>query len=434
MSRPLALFPILLLALAMGSSHATEWTYRGTLSSYGKAAEGVHVLRLTPYADASGGKPLAPSLGVDRVEVVDGRFAVDLDFPDRALQSGEFWLAVEVARPGEPFHALPERHYVNLKQALSVCWDTLGNAATNPGTNFIGTLDAAGLALRVNNVQAGRIEPSISTDSSPPTPNLVFGAMVNSISSEVQGSTIGGGGRSSNPTSANRVFDDFGTIAGGLDNRVGTDDADVIGQNSSTVGGGFSNEIDASFAVIAGGRQNNVSGSHGSVGGGQNNDARGPFSTIPGGLQATTTKHGQVATASGGFSGDFGSAQSSTYVMRSAGTGSRELFLDGATQRLSVAPNQSIAFDVQIIARNTVNGESAFYTFEGAARNVAGATALIGAIAVGAEGENDTAWSASVSASDATDAIIITGNAGASGDNIRWVATVRTTEVAIGDL
>jgi hypothetical protein len=94
----------------------------------------------------------------------------------------------------------------------------------------------------------------------------------------------------------------------------------------------------------------------------------------------------------------------------------------------------SIAFDVQIIARNTVNGESAFYTFEGAARNVAGATALIGAIAVGAEGENDTAWSASVSASDATDAIIITGNAGASGDNIRWVATVRTTEVAIGDL
>ncbi|MCI1728671.1 MAG: hypothetical protein LKM32_04480 [Chiayiivirga sp.] len=347
MSRPLALFPILLLALAMGSSHATEWTYRGTLSSYGKASEGVHVLRLTPYADASGGKPLAPSLGVDRVEVVDGRFAVDLDFPDRALQSGEFWLAVEVARPGEPFHALPERQYVNLKQALSVCWDTLGNAATNPGTNFIGTLDAAGLALRVNNVQAGRIEPSINTGSSPPTPNLVFGAMVNSISFEVQGGTIGGGGRSSNPTSANRVFDDFGTIAGGLENRVGTDDADVIGQNSSTVGGGFSNEIDSSFAVIAGGRQNNVSGSHGSVGGGQNNDARGPFSTIPGGLQATTTKHGQVATASGGFSGDFGSAQSSTYVMRNAGTGSRELFLDGATQRLSVAPNQSIAASCQ---------------------------------------------------------------------------------------
>jgi len=45
------------------------------------------------------------------------------------------------------------------KAALAgVCWDTQGNAGTNPATDFLGTTDAQPLVLRVNNLTGARLQ------------------------------------------------------------------------------------------------------------------------------------------------------------------------------------------------------------------------------------------------------------------------------------
>jgi hypothetical protein len=61
-------------------------------------------------------------------------------------------------------------------------------------------------------------------------------------------------------------------------------------------------------------------------------------------------------------------------------------------------------------------------------KNAASTTAFVGTPTVTALGEDDAAWDAQVGADDPNDALTITvqGN----GEDIRWVATVRTSEVA----
>lgn len=438
MPRAVLLLPILALLGTAAEAAAAEWTYRGTLSSYGKAAEGVHALRLTPYDAAQGGRALAPTIDLSRVEVAAGRFAVDVDFADPALQTGEFWLAVEVARDGGTFHLLPARQYVDLKQALSVCWDTLGNAATDGANNFLGTLDDARLGFRVNNTPAGFIAPATVVGG---TPNIVLGSSVNDAPPGVQGAAVGGGG---NPGAGNVVFSDFGAIAGGTQNTIGS--ALVTTANHAAIAGGFSNEALAGFAAIGGGRQNSASGSHGVVGGGQNNDARTFYTTIPGGFQAVATRYGQLVHGAGGFpstpgsgNADIGSAQTSVHVLRREGVGALELTLDGGTpdasSRLVLAIDQTLAFDLLVAARDVADGQSASYAFHGVIKNVAGVTSLIAGSATPTQVREDVAgWNVSIAASDAFDALTITGTNGGSGENIRWVATLRTSEIAMDDL
>ena len=44
-------------------------------------------------------------------------------------------------------------------------WELIGNSATNPATNFIGTTDNVPLNFRVNNIQSGIIDPELSNTS-----------------------------------------------------------------------------------------------------------------------------------------------------------------------------------------------------------------------------------------------------------------------------
>ncbi|MFR0656770.1 hypothetical protein SB719_19695, partial [Pantoea sp. SIMBA_079] len=44
--------------------------------------------------------------------------------------------------------------------ATTMPWNTLGNAGTNPTTNFVGTTDNQGLALRTNNTEKVRVTPA----------------------------------------------------------------------------------------------------------------------------------------------------------------------------------------------------------------------------------------------------------------------------------
>ncbi|NQY07188.1 MAG: hypothetical protein HRT68_13615, partial [Flavobacteriaceae bacterium] len=47
--------------------------------------------------------------------------------------------------------------WVTLGGTVSAAWELLGNAGTNPATNFVGTTDAQDLVIRTNNVETLRV-------------------------------------------------------------------------------------------------------------------------------------------------------------------------------------------------------------------------------------------------------------------------------------
>ncbi|MDH3197508.1 MAG: hypothetical protein OEO21_04630, partial [Candidatus Krumholzibacteria bacterium] len=152
-------------------------------------------------------------------------------------------------------------------------WSLTGNSGTDSGTNFLGTTDAEGLQLRVDNTTALRIEPGA-------VPSIIGGDATNTILSGPEGAVIAGGGNATDP---NQVTDDYGVVGGGRGNTVGDEDADATTATDAVVGGGLLNQAMARGSVI---------------GGGETNEASGEYSTIGGGLDNFTTAH--AATVAGG--------------------------------------------------------------------------------------------------------------------------------------
>ena len=179
------------------------------------------------------------------------------------------------------------------------------------------TISAVGYFASPSNYGAGTLSPTITN-----------GHVTNAITAS-SGATIGGGGAAGTSvtggffvlpcgtTCANRVTDDWGTVAGGVGNTAG--DAAGSGNDKAfaTVGGGVGNFAKATGSTIAGGRSNTtqsgadwgfvgggVGNSVGSfettVGGGNGNNASGPGSSVLGGLFNVTA--GSYAAVGGGQS------------------------------------------------------------------------------------------------------------------------------------
>lgn len=146
------------------------------------------------------------------------------------------------------------------------------------------------------------------------------------------------------------------------------------------------------------------------------------------------TNHGGLAHAGGYFTGS-GDAQEGFYVLRGITTNNSatDLFLDGAggSQRL-VFPNNSVAtFDILIAARRTdATGGGAGYRFVGVIKKdgTAGSNTIVGAVSKTVIGETNMAWDATVTA-DTTNGNLRITVTGENSKTIRWVATVRTSEV-----
>ncbi|MBI5568167.1 MAG: hypothetical protein HY870_24950 [Chloroflexi bacterium] len=273
-------------------------------------------------------------------------------------------------------------------------WMLGGNAVAFD--TVLGTTSNYALDISVNNQRALRLEPeSVS-------PNIIGGHSYNYVTMFMHGATIGGGGTSSSP---NEVTYNFGTVGGGYGNVAG---------HLATVGGGSDNLASKEKAT---------------VGGGMDNSATADLATVPGGSSAVADHYGQLAYASGGFGSVAGTAQASLYVMRyttTSGTNGYVLQLDGINQILTIAVSRTLSFDILVVGR-TEAGESAGYQIQGVIENVGGTTAFVGTPAVTVLGEDDAAWNATV-VTDSTDAlkVFVQGN----NETIRWVATVRTSEVA----
>jgi hypothetical protein len=179
------------------------------------------------------------------------------------------------------------------------------------------TISAVGFFTPPSNYGAGTLAPIITN-----------GFSANAVTAS-SGATIGGGGAPGTSvtggffvlpcgtTCANRVTDDWGTVAGGVGNTAG--DAAGTGNDKAfaTVGGGVGNSAKAAGSTVAGGRSNTtqsgadwgfigggVGNSAGSfettVGGGNGNSAAGPGSSVLGGLFNVTA--GSYAAVGGGQS------------------------------------------------------------------------------------------------------------------------------------
>ncbi len=183
-------------------------------------------------------------------------------------------------------------------------WTMFGNEATIPGPMFLGTTDDNRLDLRVDSTMALRLEPTAGT------PNVVGGNASNSVTTDVAGATIAGGGG----TTGNTVTDNYGVVGGGLGNQAGDGAgtttsaiyATVGGGRDSTasahyatVGGGLSNTAEHWRATVSGGSDNAASNVGATVGGGRNNDASGLTATVAGGY--TNEASGSYAAVGGGY-------------------------------------------------------------------------------------------------------------------------------------
>jgi len=407
------------------ASLGTAFTYQGRLADGGSPANGSYDFRFILYDDAVGGSQVGGIVTVDDHTVTEGLFTVLLDFGSSAFTGDARYLEVAV-RPGastgdystlSPRQALtPAPYALNADlldgQHASAFWTLAGNSGTTPGTHFLGTADNQALELKVNGARVLRLEPHATS------PNVIGGYSGNSVTGGAYGATIAGGGVSDY---TNRVTDNYGTVGGGYNNQAG-------GGDSATVGGGISNRASGDYATVGGG-SNNTAYNYSTVGGGYGNYATGGSATVPGGREARADHYGQMAYASGRFA-ETGDAQSSLYVMRRRTTSDgvwESLYLDGYDDRLTLYNDRALTFEILIIGRSE-GDESAGYLIQGVIENDMWVTGFVGTPTVTTLGEDDATWDVRVRADNTNDAldVQVLGN----GETIRWVATVRTAEVA----
>lgn len=384
----------------------TAFTYQGQLKQNGNPYNGTCDFQFSLWNAASEGGQLGLTLTQPNVDVNNGLFTIPaLSFGADRFDGDARWLQIAVRCP-----------------AGSGSYTTLSPRQK---------LNPAPYALAL---------PGLWTRQHATSPSLIGGYSGNGVTSGVMGATISGGGA---PSHINSVTDNYGTIGGGYENRAGDGAGSVADKSYATVGGGYSNTASGEAATIGGGYDNTASGGHATigggiynqvtaswdatVGGGYGNIAEGQGSTVPGGVQARTTSFGQLAYASGQFA-NAGDAQTSVYVVRGITTDDTawvSLYLDGVDRQIIVASGRTMAFDILVVGR-TQTGKSNGYQITGVVENVSGTPSLWQSVST--LHEDDTGWGTQVMV--AADGCLHVQVNGDTGDTVRWVAVVRTVEVA----
>lgn len=200
-------------------------------------------------------------------------------------------------------------------------WELGGNTGTVPEADFLGTLDATSLELRVAASPALRLVPGDADGlGTAAVPSLLGGFNGNLLVEGANGAFVGGGGDTDAPNSAgafamvgggvaNTAPGDYAVVAGGFENEATEASATVSGGESNlatgpqaTVAGGYDNEATASNAYVGGGYDNEANADYATVGGGEFNIADGSEATIGGGTYNRAP--GYAATVAGGDSNE----------------------------------------------------------------------------------------------------------------------------------
>lgn len=251
------------------------------------------------------------------------------------------------------------------------------------------------------------------------------------------GSTIGAGAANTASGASSSITGGDSNVASGLNSAVAGGSQNTASGADSAIAGGVQNTASGALSFVGAGQNNAASGINSVVLGGTDNTASGDNSSTIGGQFALSDKYGQVSRASGNFAAA-GDAQASELIFRNSTTDATPtvLYLDGGSspERASISTSSSWAFRGLVIGRRD-NGDSAGWEFTGVIHNNGGTTALTAAIVatlIAADAGCAATWgvagSIAVTADNANDALQIEVT-GTAGNNIRWVATVKSVEV-----
>ena len=359
--RNILLIPVLLILLCSSAfSQPAAFTYQGRLNNGATLANGSYDLQFRIAADPLGNTYVGGTLASNGVPVVNGLFALRLDFGPGLFNGSNYWLEIGVRTNGAAtFNTLtPRQELTSTPYAIfagtasnfngtvssSQVSGTYGSPVTfNNGANtfdgsfygqffgstfiggsFVGNFIGSGSGLMDVWHTGGNFGTTPAsqfvgtTDNQPlnfrvnnqqvmsliPTtnsPNVAAGHPGNYVAPGIYGATIGGGGTPAYPGGTgltNRVLGNFATVGGGAGNVAS---GAINGGDSATVAGGWANQAWGNNAVVAGGAQNIVYGDNSSIGGGVLNIANtnAPWSTIAGGYDNVINSQG--ATIGGGW-------------------------------------------------------------------------------------------------------------------------------------
>lgn len=410
---------------------ASAFTYQGQLRQNNLPVNGTCSAAFKLFDAETAGNQIGPTVDIPSLQVQNGLFTVALDFGWGVFNGEGRWLETAVGcnqrlvtlAPRTALRATPYALALPGMRTVPAQPDAFGN----PTMNVIGGL--------VNG-------PLSNTISSNTQNSIIAGGASNRIDEQSHYSVIAGGaqnqildrGMNSNVMGGfSNVIDHYSissVIGGGTANRIDRD------SDGSVVAGGGRNIIDqdSDGVTIAGGLENLVQASsdYASIAGGEGNmiTASASFASIPGGLLAKATLYGQQAFASGGFYATPGTAQSSLYVLRNQTSDAQatKLYLDETTTELALPVGRAMLFDIQVMAEAdaTTRYDMGAYHFIGAVNNY-GNTQLRGTKTVLWEDAYAVGWDANITTNDGHSVSIVVS--GGANQNVRWVATVRTTEV-----
>ncbi|MCX7839433.1 MAG: hypothetical protein N2559_08275, partial [Anaerolineae bacterium] len=245
----------------------TAFTYQGQLKSGGNPVNGACDFQFSLWDAATSGTQIGTTQTATSVSVASGLFTLPLDFGTNAFNGEARWLEIGVRCPtgsGSYTTLTPRQPLTPAPYALAL--------------------------------------PGLYTEQNVTSPNLIGGYHGNSVTSNVVGATIGGGGASG---STNRVTDEFGTVGGGRSNRAG--------DNAGTT-------FDRSYATVGGGIGNIASGSSATVGGGDSNTAAGDYSFVVGRrAKNTDAAHDGVFIFADSTDADLTSTTANQFLIRASG-------------------------------------------------------------------------------------------------------------------
>lgn len=221
--------------------------------------------------------------------------------------------------------------------------------------------------------------------------------------------------------------------SGAVDLQIIREDASQIASGeASTLAGGANNKATGLQSVVVGGISNVAAGIISVIVGGSANEASGQYSAIVGGTGAKAVLFGQEARASGTFA-TAGDCQifSLTAFRSTSNSTPANVFLDGGSERLSIASGYAWAFTVSAFGISSDGTVAGHYIRKGMIANIGGTTALIGSVTtVGTDTETDAGLDVTITADNTNDALGIQVT-GLLATNMRWIARVEALQLKL---
>jgi len=321
--------------------------------------------------------------------------------------------------------------------------------AVGSGANASST---ASISIGVNSVSSGLYSQSFGTNA---TATGIYSTAIGTNTDTTSNYSTSLGQNSS--SAGSQAVSGSGAMALGGSYASGTDSfAAAIANNTSTYGAvmpgsvaiGFRSKAGGQNSTVIGGTSNSATGSYGFAAGPSSNIAAGTFSVAIGdaceaiernsfaiGHDGKSVIQGKLAFGSGKFS-TVSDAQNGTFVLRRATTDANTTELTtnngtaSATNQIILPNNSAFAFHGTIVARQQASGgtASAAWKIEGLIRREgsAGTTVLVNSATTVLD--NTPAWGMALSA-DTTNGGLKVEATGEASTNIRWVATINTSEV-----